>query len=80
MPSPPLPSPHPLWPYRQNLCISFLFLAYLLKSIHQKNEFDREKTCIAYHYCLGDVPDAVRETVRHFALKEVAPRAQEIRP
>ena len=27
---------------------------------------------------LGDVPDAVRETVRHFALKEVAPRAQEI--
>ncbi|MBP6951245.1 MAG: isovaleryl-CoA dehydrogenase [Alphaproteobacteria bacterium] len=27
---------------------------------------------------LGEVPDAVRETVRNFALKEVAPRAQEI--
>ena len=28
---------------------------------------------------LGEVPDAVRETVRNFALKEVAPRAQEPR-
>ncbi len=29
-------------------------------------------------FSLGDVPDAVRETVRNFALKEVAPRAYEI--
>ncbi|HUX79185.1 MAG TPA: isovaleryl-CoA dehydrogenase [Alphaproteobacteria bacterium] len=29
-------------------------------------------------FFLGDVADAVRETVRHFALKEVAPRAYEI--
>lgn len=67
-----------LWLYHQNLWSFLLISGILIKKHPPKNVFDRGENVQSLPLLLGDVPDAVRETVRNFALKEVALRAQEI--